>query len=420
MDWRYFDAAKDQDQEHAARIWHEIGWLDRTNGQALRGMEAYTTSGRGYVSTVHSNPACFVFEASGTFRYLDDDLSFSGITGVATDRSGRKQGLALQLTARALMESAESGAAIAGLSTFEQGFYDRLGFGTGAYEHLWRFDPARLTVSDKVRPPHHLTVSDVEALHDARLGRARFHGAVTLDQEGQTRSTMLRAPNGFGLGYYDDGVETPSHGLWCGTQDTARGPYVIEFLVWKTSEQFLELMGLIKQWGDQVRLVCMSEPAGIQLQDLMDRPSQHFFSTAGGNYGSGCRVHANFQYRMLDLKACIAATHLACSPLAFNLELHDPMSGWSHATKSYSDEVPWPGLGGDYQVTVGPESEIAQGTDKSLPVLRASVGAFSRMWLGVQPASGLAITDDLNGPPALLQALGRAFRLPAPRTDWQY
>jgi len=53
-----------------------------------------------------------------------------------------------------------------------------------------------------------------------------------------------------------------------------------------------------------------------------------------------------------------------------------------------------------------------------LPTLEATVNAFTRLWLGVQPASGLAITDDIAGPPELLAALDRRLRLPAPHMDW--
>jgi hypothetical protein len=48
------------------------------------------------------------------------------------------------------------------------------------------------------------------------------------------------------------------------------------------------------------------------------------------------------------------------------------------------------------------------------------VGAFTRLWLGVRPASGLAITDDLCAPPALLDQLDRVLRLPEPKPDWDF
>jgi len=71
-------------------------------------------------------------------------------------------------------------------------------------------------------------------------------------------------------------------------------------------------------------------------------------------------------------------------------------------------------------VTVGEEPRAEPGTHGSLPTLTASVNALSRLWLGVRPASGLAITDDLAGPPALLAELDTAFRLPPPKLDWEF
>ena len=58
--------------------------------------------------------------------------------------------------------------------------------------------------------------------------------------------------------------------------------------------------------------------------------------------------------------------------------------------------------------------------DGSAAVLDASVGAFTRLWLGVRPASGLALTDELVGQPELVAALDAAFCLPPPLPDWPY
>ncbi len=62
----------------------------------------------------------------------------------------------------------------------------------------------------------------------------------------------------------------------------------------------------------------------------------------------------------------------------------------------------------------------APGADPALPTLAASVGAFTRMWLGVRPATGLAATDDLFGPQELLERLDRVLRLPDPKPDWDF
>ena len=39
---------------------------------------------------------------------------------------------------------------------------------------------------------------------------------------------------------------------------------------------------------------------------------------------------------------------------------------------------------------------------------------------GVRPATGLAVTDDLEAPRNLLEALDDAFRLPEPVRDWDF
>ena len=84
------------------------------------------------------------------------------------------------------------------------------------------------------------------------------------------------------------------------------------------------------------------------------------------------------------------------------------------------ESVSWRGVAGDYVVELGPQSSAVLGTDDRLPTLDATVGAFTRLWLGVRPATGLAATDDLNGPVALLDQLESVLRLPAPRSDWDF
>ncbi len=77
-------------------------------------------------------------------------------------------------------------------------------------------------------------------------------------------------------------------------------------------------------------------------------------------------------------------------------------------------------MAGDYVVTLGPASGAAPGTDAALPTLDATVNAFTRLWLGVRPASGLSITDDLAAPPELIEALDDVLRLPEPHPDWDF
>ena len=72
-------------------------------------------------------------------------------------------------------------------------------------------------------------------------------------------------------------------------------------------------------------------------------------------------------------------------------------------------------------ISLGPESNAKLGTSPELPTLKASLGAFTRLWLGVRPATGLAVTDDLDGSPALLSALDQTLRLPNPGLGgWEF
>ena len=104
----------------------------------------------------------------------------------------------------------------------------------------------------------------------------------------------------------------------------------------------------------------------------------------------------------------------------FNLELHDPMEEYQQRHTTLFDGVDWRGIAGSYRVSFGRESRVETRIDDSLPTLKASVGAFTRLWLGVRPASGLAVTDELSGPPELLLQLDEALRLPSPVTDWAF
>jgi hypothetical protein len=412
MDWRYFDPETDQGAAQA--IWNEVGWIDASRETTQEGLEQFSRCGPGYAGLVHGEPECVVFTAPGRMRYLSEDIDLVAVTGVTTSHLARKQGLAMGLTARAVVEAAANGAALAGLSTFEQGFYNRLGFANAAYEHRWRFDPSQLTVPGKVRPPKRLSVADGPAMHAGRLARKLHHGSVSMLPEAITTAQVRFIEKGFGLGYADGPDESLSHFLWCSTENMLSGPYQVEWMVWQTKEQLLELLGLMRQWGDQVRLVILDEPAGVQLQDFMGRPTYHGEITEATRFASGNKAYSYFQYRILDLAACVEKTRVNGPEVAFNLELSDPLS------ERPAEGVPWKGLAGTYRVSFGKQSGVDPGADNALPTLKASVGAFTRLWLGVRPATGLSVTDELRGSPELLEALDGCLCLPVPLTDWQF
>ncbi len=247
----------------------------------------------------------------------------------------------------------------------------------------------------------------------AILNRQRRHGSVNIYSANALKAEIGWNKHDFRLGYFEDDGETLSHFLWASSKGE-HGPYRIGMLVYNTREQFLELMGLVKGLGDQVHAVRMREPAHIQLQDMVESPFRQYNISEKSEFQADNRASAYWQMRICDLRACIQATHLRCDTVRFNLELHDPIEEY------LDDDAPWRGISGDYVVTLGPDSAVEEGMDASLPTLTVSVGAFTRMWLGVRPATGLAVSDELDGPQELLQGLDEALALPVPHPDWDY
>ena len=407
MEFREYDPKRDKEAVH--RIWREIGWLEEGKEKA---MDLLIGCGRTLVAEIDGEAESLVTTVPGTIRYLEEELPFSGIAGVSTSRIARGQGLASRLTARAVAADAAEGALVSGLGMFEQGYYNRLGFGTGPYEHWLSFDPAQLDIEIKPRIPRRLTPEDWEMVHRSRLARSRGHGTCSLIPPETTRAEMLWTKNGFGLGYLEGGELT--HHLWCSAKDVEQGPYSVRWMAFQTPEQFLELMTLIKNLGDQVRLVRLREPQGIQLQDLLRQPFKHRQITEKSKFEHRMSATAYWQLRILNLEGCLARTHLSGDEVRFNLRLDDPIE------RFLDESAPWRGLTGEYVVTLGPSSGAEPGRDEALPTLTASVGTFSRLWLGVRPATGLAVTDELSGPQELLERLDRALCLPEPKWDWDF
>lgn len=398
----------DRDKETTHRIWRETGWIEKEKEEE---MDRLVGAGRSMVAELGEEAESLVLSAPGTVRYLNEDLPFAGVTAVTTSRVARKQGLASRLTARVIAADAAEGALVSGLGMFEQGFYNQLGFGTGSYEVWTAFDPARLRVDVRARVPRRISADDWAAVHASRLARKRTHGAVSIRSPELTRAEMAMARKAFGLGYYDGPDGELTHHLWIGDRGE-HGPYSVRWMSYRTGEQFLELMALLRNMGDQVRLVRMPEPPEIQLQDLIEQPSKQRQISAKSEYEAGAWATAWWQMRVNDLPGCMARTHLPGAPVRFHLHLDDPIAGF------LDQDAPWRGTSGDYVVTLGPESEARPGEDARLPTLRASLGAFTRLWLGVRPATGLAVSDDLRGSPELLAALNETLRLPAPKIDW--
>jgi len=414
MNFRNYDSTRDF--EAVRRIWHEVGWNAIDREPDKKGLTAFLdpACSDAYVAEVHEAAECSVVMTDGTYRYLDETLPFAGVMGVTTSHVARKQGLAGRLTAHAIAQSVSKGAVMAGLGMFEQGFYNKLGFGSGSFEHLIQFDPAQLTVPNAPRPPRRLTVDDAAIMHACRLQRMPVHGAASFEPVGITQSEMLWTHGGFGLGYFDGSNGELSHYMWLSSEKLEYGPYTVDWMTYQTHDQLRELLGVLKGLGDQVPTIRMLQPSGIRLQDVLTEPIKERRVRRRSEFESGCAAMAYWQMRICDVAACLAATHINCDPVRFNLTLTDPI------TERLPEDAPWRGCSGDYTVTLGRDSSADSGHDSALPNMRASVNAFTRMWIGVDTATAIAFSDDLTAPPELLVELDRSLRLPSPHPDWEF
>ncbi len=412
MNFRAYDESCDKSAAH--RIWYECGWLREDDTAAL---DTFLQCCRSHVALIDGEPECLVQTAMGTVRYLTENLPWSCVLSVTTSRIARKQSFALKLTAQAIAADVADGVIVAGLGMFEQGYYDQLGFGSGGYVRMFGINPAKLKVKGASRVPKRLTKDDYEAMAANRVRCATYHGSVTANSPLVTRAAIEEGrKSDFGLGFADGPNGELTHHLWMYLRGKAEsGPYTVGWMAWETREQFLELLGLIKNLSDQVHLVWVRETHSLQLQDLIDRPFQDRLLTANSDFDCRARPCAFWQMRICDLAKCLEKTHLNCSAdLRFNLKLSDPIED------HLPSDAPWRGVAGEYVVTLGRSSGCEAGSDASLPTLTTSVGAFTRLWLGVRPASSLNITDDLQGSRELLEQLDETLRVPEPETGCNF
>ena len=117
-----------QDLKAIKRIWREVGWV--TEDAPEKAMDIIFAADDTVVGCINGNPECSVLAQSGTMRLDETDLPLCVIAAVTTSRIGRGQGFAQNLTAWQLARGAKKGAAVAALGMFDQGFYNKVGFGT--------------------------------------------------------------------------------------------------------------------------------------------------------------------------------------------------------------------------------------------------------------------------------------------------
>lgn len=397
----------ERDREAVQRVWREIGWL-AGDGQ-LAAAEAFIAAGRALVDDHDGAAEAFAISCPASLRYLGEELPAAAVTGVGVGRVARRGGLARRLTAELVAADAAAGAAVALLGIFDQGYYDQIGFGNGPYEHTVWLDPLDLNVPRLERSPRRLTIDDAAEIHALRLGRRRVHGGLNLLPAAMTRGDLELEGNGFGLGF----GQPLTHLVWFAEAKGESGPWEVGFLVYHTADELTELLALIASLGDQVYTVRLREPPDTMLQDYLTRPHRRA-GIAGAEHPRRISARAYWQARICDLPRCISAVRLTGARRRFNLSLTDPIADF------LPGDAPWRGCAGDFLVTVGPESQIEPGTVESLPTLTATIGALTRLWLGVLPAASLVAGGGLSGPPELIDGLDRALRLPRPQPDWDF
>ncbi len=408
---------RDRDLKAIGRMWREVAWIEGKSEE--KQLKPFFGCGSTLTAALNGEAECAVHTTPGTLRLQETDLPLSAVTAVTTSRIARGLALARRLTALQLAAGADTGAAVASLGMFDQGFYDQVGFANGGYSYELRFDPAQLRVDHRVRTPVRLGRKDYREMHGALCRRRLVHGSVVLDPPLIMKAEFGFDEDGFGLGYRDGDELT--HFMWL-SPEGEHGPYELTWLCYRNGAQFLELMGLLKSLADQVYAVEMEEPPGMQLQAMLDRPFRQRRATRDSELGGYHRGAVWFQQRILDLPACVAALSVL-REVDFELELTDPVTAILDRERDAAPMPDWRGVGGRYRVHLGPGESAAVAANKSdgkLPLLSADVGTFTRLLWGVLPASSLALTEPLAAPDALLAQLDAAICLPRSVPGWDH
>lgn len=404
-DIRPFDRVGDM--AAVKRIWREVGWVDRQTDHYL---DDFLAVGQTLVGTIDGVAECSVHIVDGTMRLQTVDLPLCAVTAVTTSRIARGRSFARRITAAQLRAGYDHGAAVAALGMFDQGFYDQLGFGSGAYEHRIAFDPATLKVSSRVPTPQRLDVEDYERMHAAMVHRHKAHGAVSLHPAQMMRAEFGWIEGGFGLGYGTGATLT--HFLFFEPKNE-NGPYTVSHMVYQNDDQLLELLGLLKSLADQVYSVRLIEPPGIQMMALLDRPFRHRAITAKSDFAARQWAMSWWQTRILDVPRCVSAFAGRGAAVKFQLVLEDPVA-------EHLDDNGWQGVAGRYVVELGEQSSARLGEQAELPTLSCTVNTFTRLLWGVSSPSALKVTDGLQAPASLLVQLDAMLQLPTPYTGWDF
>jgi len=355
---------KKRDREAVRRIFRESGWIEDTK-EELAELDRILDRSSVRVADVDGDAECAVTTVPGDYRHGQETLPYSIVASVNTGRIGRKRGLATRVLAESLAESKRAGAAAAGLGFFEQGFYDRLGFGTTCYERHIRFDPANLSPDLPSPEPIRLGLDDYREIHDHLRSRLRQHGSVNAGPAEFTRFAMFEARNGFALGIREGG-KLVSH-VFLSSEDVESGPYTVVWCAWSDWKWIPATFGILRNLADQVQLLEMREPAYLQMQDFLLRPLRSQELSGGSKREQRVVATAYHQMRILDLPTAISTVALPVGEVEFDLSLSDPIESM------LGDADGWRGCGGS----------IRFASDR----IRAAQGVFRAPRLSCEPTS---------------------------------
>ena len=120
------------------------------------------------------------------------------------------------------------------------------------------------------------------------------------------------------------------------------------------------------------------------------------------------------QLRICNLENCIKAVKYQGESYSFNLSLTDPINDFlEEGDKVYTCE-------GDFTVTIGTESSIKNGLIESLPLIKGNINGFTRLWIGIIPATTIGLVEDLQIDDVLIDNLVNTFYKPEARSDLDY
>lgn len=402
------------DQQRIVKLWQEIGWIEQGEERQELACKNFLKAGPAWVGTINKIPETFVGTTMGSIHHMKAELSFCAVSAVMSGLRSRRQGMGLRVTARALQAAYEKGSEVAGLSIFDQGYYDKLGFATGAPVSLIRFDPSSLNIPilhEKDALPVVLTADKWKEIHASRLGRMHGHGSCDLFSALHTRGELLFEKESLGMGFFNEQNQLTHH-FW-GQVKYERSHLTIWWMVYQNYTQFLELLDLLQSLGDQFCRITVNEMPGICIQDFLSRPFRQQQVTKDGRYSLINEMGSYNQLRILRLEECLQKTVIpGRGTVRFNLTISDPLEKYL--------EKGWKGVAGEYVVQLGEESSASSGHEQGLPLMIASVGAFTQLWMGSRRAAALAFQGALQAPEALIKELDWLLLLPPALHDWSF